>query len=156
MSQQDETVFPPVSGAPPRRRFWRDLLGEVLNLQDAAKGVRRQSLRDITGVPDAVLREMVPLWMDGLALDVREDGIYRQSQDGKAVCIHVFAEHDRAIVDQFHCGRNLETIAACLAGSAGLGRATAYNAVKALFIRFCQCGWCHPAASHVRHEGDRS
>lgn len=155
MSKQDETVPSPVSGVPPRRRFWRDLLGEVLTVQDAAKGVQRQSLRDMAEVPDAVLREMVPVWMDRLTLDVRQNGIYRQSQDGKAICIYVFAQHEKDIVDQFHCGRNLEMITTCLAESSGLGLATAYDTVRALFIRFCECGWCHPAASHVQSEGDR-
>ena len=143
---------PPVS----RRRFWRQLLGEALSISEEVRGIPQQSLQDLGTLPDGVVGEMVPVWRAGVPPEIREDGLYRRGKDGELVRAHIFAEHEKAMVGQYACGRNLRAIADHVAQDAGLDREAAFAAVKALFVKFSERGWSHPAAAHVQQPGDRT
>jgi hypothetical protein len=138
-----------------RRRFWGDLLGEIVAIGDEFRGIAQQSLSNIGGLPDSVLEEMVPVWMQGILLDIREDGIYRAGPDDEAICKHLFNPYEKMMVDQYACGRNLKTIADHVSQASGMAQEPAFEATKTLFIQLCQRGWCHPAASHEPVRGKR-
>jgi hypothetical protein len=134
-----------------RRRFWRDMVGAVMGLGDDVRGIPRQSMRDVGNLPDHILAEMVPAWMEARPVEVRQDGLYRPAtRKAPARCVHPFAENDLIMVDQYACGRNLRAIAAHLASVAEITPDQAFAATRDLFIRLCKGGWCHPAAAHIQ------
>lgn len=154
MTLQDNNAATSKSANQARRQFWQYMIGTILNLGDSLKGIHQQSLENIGQVPEAVLCEMIPVWMEGMLMDLREDGLYQQSEKGETVCVYFFAEHEKAIVDQFNCGRNLKVISDHLVKDTNMERSAAFNTTKALFVHFCQRGWCHPAAAHFLFEGE--
>jgi hypothetical protein len=137
-----------------RRRFWADLLGEVWSVSEEIRGIVQQPLSDIGRLADSVLEEMVPVWMEDAPLEIRQDGIYRKGPDEKITCKYSFTPLEKMIVDQYGCGRNLETIADHVAEALYMEKRQAFEATKNLFIQLCRRGWCHPAASHVLEKGE--
>ena len=138
-----------------RRAFWRQLAGVVIKNGDRSREGPELLLTDIPKLPDAVVEEMIPVWMEGIALDIRDDGIYCKNPQGEQYLAHVFSGHEKAMIDQYACGRNLYTIAENVAGAAGLPPNEAFAAARALFEELCEHGWCHPAAVHTDVEGDQ-
>lgn len=132
-----------------RRNLWRAVLGGVLVARDELRGIPQLNLSELGAVPDAVLAEMVPVWKADMALEIRDDGVYRAAPGRPAACVHAFAPHEKRMVDQYACGRNIRTIADYAADDAGLDSAAAFQAARALFVRLCQAGVCHPAAAHA-------
>lgn len=137
-----------------RRKLWRNLLGELLVIRDELRGVAHMSMNEIERVPDGVLAEMVPVWREGLAIEVRDDGIYRPSAEESMTRAYAFAPHEKIMADQYACGRNLRRIAEQVASVSGLAPAESFQAVKSLFVRLCRQGWCHPAAAHRLEKGE--
>ena len=138
-----------------RRSFWRALAGEMLVIRDEFRGVARQSLQHIDRVPDAVLAEMIPVWMEGTLIEVRADGIYQPAANGEIICRHRFGEHEKIMVDQYACGRNLQVIANQVSLESDRVPDQVFQATKALFVRLCQQGLCHPAAAHGQEPVER-
>ena len=132
-----------------RRGFWRQLLGVFVEAGERCRGVEHQSLQDIDTVPDAVVAEMIPVWMEGQNVEVRGDGIYRVDPECEATCLHRLTAREKAMVRQYGCGRNLQVIADRVARERGVDRETAFRATRDLFVRLCQRGICRPAAAHV-------
>jgi hypothetical protein len=134
---------------PDRRQFWRDLLGEAVVVAEEMCGIGHHSMREIPNLPDSILAEIVPVWREGVNVEIREDGIYRSESKGEAIRIHQFEGYEKMIADQFACGRNLKTIAGHVASASGLDTDSVFKMTKDLFIGLCQCRCCHPAASHT-------
>jgi len=105
-------------------------------------------LADIPKLPDSVVAEMIPVWMEGVEFDIRDDGIYCQNPEGEVYCAHAFSGHEIAMLDQYACGRNLRCIADNVAHATGVSCDEAFAAARALFEKLCEYGWCHPAAAH--------
>jgi hypothetical protein len=134
---------------PDRRQFWRDLLGEMVVAAEEMCGIGHHSLREIGNLPDSILAEIVPVWREGVSVEIREDGIYRSESEDEAIRIHPFGGYEKMIADQFACGRNLKTIAGHVASASGADIDSVFKMTRDLFVQLCQCGCCHPAASHV-------
>jgi hypothetical protein len=132
-----------------RRNFARNLLGLWGMFQEGLDGAPQLSLSDLGSVPDHVLAEMVPVWRDQPAPEIREDGLYVAAPDGIVTCAHAFAPHERAMVSQYACGRNIQTIADTVAAASGIPAAVAFEVARELFVKLCRQGLCHPAAAHV-------
>jgi len=143
-----------------RRRFWRNFAGEVLSICEEIGGVAHQSLQEIDKVPDAVLAEMVPVWREGRTPEIGDDGIYVPAgkvADGETPpleLVHPFAAFEKMMADQYACGRNLRAIAQQVGQAAGLDEAAAFAATRALFVKLCRRGLCHPAAAHLQDPGE--
>jgi len=141
-----------------RRGFWRSLAGEVLSICEEIGGVAHQSLKEIESVPDAVLAEMVPVWRDGRAPEIGDDGIYvpaakaAEGEPPPLKLFHPFEAFERMMVDQYGCGRNLRVIAEHVARESGMDEASAFSATRALFAKLCRRGLCHPAAAHLQDQ----
>jgi len=133
-----------------RRTFWRRLVCMFIP-REAPEFL----LDDIPKLPDAVVKEMIPVWMEDAALDIREDGVYRQSPQGELYRVHEFCGCEKAMIDQYSRGLNLCTIADNVAHAAGLPRSEAFAVARRLFEKLCEHGWCHPADAHFDGEGDR-
>lgn len=131
-----------------RRDLWRQLLGGVLAMRDELSGVPQMSVDAMGDLPDAVLAEMVPTWREGLSLRVRDDGLYRLTGDDQETCVSPLTAAERLMVDQYAGGRNLRTIARHVAAVTGVPEKDMFEDTRALFVRLCQGGWCHPAAAH--------
>jgi hypothetical protein len=144
-----------------RRGFWRSLAGEMLAIHDELHGIPQQSLRDVGGAPDSVLAEMVPAWMNGRPPVIQDDGVYLESPKARDGAprppkrIHSFKAYEKMMVDQYACGRNLQTIAEHVALASGMDAAEAFAATRALFVELCGHGLCHPAAAHLRGQGNK-
>lgn len=157
----DEQGRPGQAAGVGRRAFWRNLAGAVVAMRDELHGIAQQSLREIGGVPDSVLAEMVPVWMDGRPVEIRDDGIYlagATGRDGVTLpprLVHSFGAWERIMADQYGCGRNLRAIAEHTAQAAAMDTATAFTATRALFVKLCERGLCHPAAAHVVNRGGK-
>ncbi len=145
----------------PRRQFWRYLLGEVLSMRRELHGTSQHRLGEIDAVPDDVLAEMVPTWIDGHIPEIREDGLYllkdtnHDSPKDVMQCRHSFRGHEKFMVDQFACGRNIKVISESLALASGMDEIMAFTATKTLFVRLCRCGLCRPSAAHFWNEGEQ-
>jgi len=147
----NEPPSPPQGGGESlgRKHFWRACLREVLAVRDEMRGVPQESLDNLAALPDSVVKEMVPVWRNPEAVDVREDGLYITSgRPPVKTRVCPLTDQERLMVDQYGCGRNLQTIAEHLVGYAGLNAAAAFEAAKELFVRLARRGYCHPAASH--------
>jgi len=137
-----------------RRAFWRQLAGVVIKKGDRSVKGPELLLTDIPKLPDAVVEEMIPVWMEGVALNIRDDGIYCKNPQGEQYLAHVFCGREKAMTDQYDCGRNLSAIAENVAHTAGLPRNEVFAAARALFEKLCEHGWCHPAAAHFDENGE--
>jgi len=133
-----------------RRGFWRGLLGEMVVAAEEMRGIGHHSLREIACLPDAALAEVVPVWRDGVHLEIRTDGVYRHRRRSATVRVHAFGRWEKMIVDQYACGRNLKTIADQVASVSGVDAEDVFKVTKELFVRLCRCGCCHPAMGHTR------
>jgi len=131
-----------------RRAFWRQLVGGVLAMRDELSGVPQMPVDAMGDLPERVVAEMVPAWRQGLLVVVRQDGLYRVSDDGEETCVCPLTATERLMVDQYAGGRNLKVIACHVAAVTGLSENDVFQDARALFVGLCQDGWCHPAAAH--------
>ncbi len=137
-----------------RRRFWRCLFREFLSIHGELHGNTQHRLKEISDVPDEVLAEMVPTWTDGDIPEIRDNGLYlakakeHESEASVMHCCHTFQGHEKFIVDQFDCGRNIQVISEFLALAANMSEGMAFVKTKNLFVRLCGYGLCRPSAEH--------
>jgi hypothetical protein len=125
------------------------LVRTFLDAGDALKSIERRSLADLHLAPDAVLREMVPVWAEDLDLRIERDGIYRCSEAAnQKTLLEVLTLGQWTVAGQFGCGRNLWAIAQGLAHFERSDPTAAFATVRCLFLGWCQKGWCHPAQAH--------
>lgn len=112
-------------------------------------GVAHMPLRKLDGLPDEAMAEMVPHWREGLEMEVAQGRLWSRDATGEdptEVC--ELDERETLMVLEYDGGRNLATIAGQLARAHGLAEGDAFAETRALFVRLCEEGWCHPAASH--------
>jgi len=131
-----------------RRGFWRGLLSEALSFSEEVRGVPQCSLDEIGLVPDDVIAEMIPVWMNGREPDILPDGICRKGKDGRIVYALKLEPREQTMLAQYGCGRNLLSISQYIAGEYGLMADEAFAATRGLFVRLCLAGFCHPAAAY--------
>jgi hypothetical protein len=132
-----------------RRRFWRNLLGELFSLHEEAHGIPQMSLDDLDAVPPEVLAEMVPVWRQSDDWFPMADGIYRIDPETHAESpILVFTQEERQFAEHVGCGSSLAAIASQVSPADD----DAFATIRALFINWSRQGWCHPAAPHLDHQ----
>jgi hypothetical protein len=125
-------------------------LGLAGAVSQEMSGVQQMRLQDLGELPEGVLAEMVPVWRAGLVVEVREEGLFCPGAEGEVRCVYGFAPYEKLMVDQYAGGRNLQTIAEHVARQSGMTAEEAFAATKALFLKLCRQGYCHPAASHAQ------
>jgi len=150
--RQAQTLHKDMPQDPEKRQFWRQILGMVGATWDEAGGMPMQPLRKIGNLPDSVLAEIIPVWMESMSLEVRPDGIYNTFSNETDECLRSLDPAEKTMVVQYDCGRNLQVIADHLSKVSGMTRDQSFERSKTLFILLCQRGLCHPAEAHMLSE----
>jgi hypothetical protein len=139
-----------------RRRFFRDLLGEVVSTCEAIGGRPQLKAGDLARLPDAVLRQMVPVLKPGrpIKLQGRQLLFYRRETNAFEAVGRLRPEQKQFIM-AVDGHRTLEQLAHQVAAACGLPPSAAYKVVKPFFFLLARFGVCAPRDAHLEGSGGR-
>jgi hypothetical protein len=129
-----------------RRKFFRSLVGETLNLVETISGKPHLSLSEISELPDEKILELMPMMGDWVEILVDNNGVkakHNSSQETLELFQRDSIEAD--IFNHFNGQHSIEQIAQDLATTRSLDIDKSFQLVRNFFIRLVQMGFCVPS-----------
>jgi hypothetical protein len=133
-----------------RRRFFRNLLGEMVSTCQEIGGHPQLKAGDLAQLPDAVLRQMVPVLKPGQSIKVQGGRLlfYRRETDAYEAVSRLRPEQQQFI--RAMDGRStLEQLAHQVATACGVPSSAAYRVVKPFFCLLARFGVCTPRDAYL-------
>ena len=128
-----------------RRQYLRSLFTGALTAVDELRGEPHFHLDEIGSLPDSVLRAMVPVVFQGMALNVKEGWLLlRKSPDDPPKRHMPLTAPQIYALERFDGRHSIADICAETASAFGLPPDTAGELVTSLFVTLAGNGICHP------------
>lgn len=133
----------------PRRHIFRALAGEALAWADEAGGRSQLSLNDLDRVPDEIMEDWIPVFMDHQGIRIQGDRltVVRKGQ-AEAGEIYRFDPLESYLLECFHQGIPLGEISEILTLERRLDPGSAWRFVRSFFTTLARHGLVRPDAPY--------
>jgi hypothetical protein len=129
-----------------RRGFFRAMAAETMSAAAEMRGVQQLRLDQIGGLPDDIIRTMVPVWNRHGAIRLQGNTLIHAASDGTphATLLELGREQMR-LLELFDGEASIDAIATAWASENGLEANLAYLQVKRLFLPLAELAILVPA-----------
>lgn len=128
-----------------RRHFFQHVFVEALSICEAFSGQPQLKVGDLSGLPDEVLRTMIPVFKKREELNIKGSHLmFFNKRSGVFETVTQLRPEQKEMIDAINGYRTLHQVAQRVARRCQMEEDAAYGVVKPLFCLLARIGVCTP------------